>query len=235
MSRPLRINQPHIPFHVLNRGDNKEKIFHDDEDYIYYLKLIGRYKSKFKLKLYHFSLMPNHVHFQIEPMIENTLSKFMQCLTIAHTVYVNRKYNRVGHVWQGRFKSSIIGTDVYFLRCGFYIELNAKRANLVHVPEEWRWSSYRFYIGAEKDGLIKNLIDLDPFYLSLSDAGTGRQKEYKRLVNSMSEPANLQYIKKQLDIGVYGSDEFIKKIREDYGIKQKRKAGRPCKIVNNQI
>ena len=85
MGRALRITVPNLPFHILNRGNNRQLVFREKEDFSYYLGLLKRYKKEFAFRLYHFILMPNHTHFQMEPTIEGSLSKIMQRLTLAHT------------------------------------------------------------------------------------------------------------------------------------------------------
>jgi len=77
MPRPLRITIPDIPFHILNRGNNRQMIFRDDEDYEFFIDLLVRYKKELLFKLYHFCLMPNHTHFVMEPTIEGSLSRAM--------------------------------------------------------------------------------------------------------------------------------------------------------------
>ena len=118
MPRPLRITLPNLPFHILNRGNNRQKVFIDEFDFIYFIDLLKRFKKELNFKLYHFCLMPNHTHFIMEPTTEGSLPKIMLKLTLAHTRYFNKKYHGVGNVWQGRYKSSLIDKDNYFIWCG---------------------------------------------------------------------------------------------------------------------
>ncbi|MBM3251019.1 MAG: hypothetical protein FJZ07_02180, partial [Candidatus Nealsonbacteria bacterium] len=99
MPRPLRITTPNIPFHILNRGNNRQEVFKDEEDFEFFLNLLKRYKKELFFKLYHFCLMPDHTHFVLEPTIEESLPKIMLKLTLSHTRYFNKKYRGVGHVW----------------------------------------------------------------------------------------------------------------------------------------
>ncbi len=228
MSRPLRITMPNLPFHILNRGNARQNVFRDDEDFEYYLKLIKRYKKEFQFKLFHFVLMPNHVHFQMEPIIEGSISKIMQRLTLAHTWYFNKKYHSAGHVWQGRFKSSLIDKENYFLHCGMYIELNPARAGLVKNPEDWRFSSYNFYAFGKTDSAIKDILDCDPFYLELDSDDFGRQKNYRDMFReAIMQRDFLDEIRKKLDRGVLGGESFLQKVKEDYKIALPRARGRP--------
>lgn len=179
MARPLRITVPNLPFHVLDRGNNRQVVFREEQDFGYFLKLLKKYKKELKFKLYHFCLMPNHIHLVIEPTVEGSLPKIMMRLTLAYASFFNKKYRGVGHVWQGRYKSSLIDKEDYFIQCGVYIELNPVRAGLVARPEDWRWSSYRFYAFGEINPLIEGLIDVDPYYLELGTTPQERQKKYR--------------------------------------------------------
>jgi len=216
MGRALRIIVPNLPFHVLNRGNNRQLVFKDSEDFKYYLGLLIKYKKEFGFKLYHFILMPNHAHFLLEPTAEGSLPKFMQKITLAHTRYFNKKYQSIGHVWQGRYKSSLIDKEDYFIWCGLYIELNSVRARLAVLPEDWRWSSYNFYAFGKIDSLTENLIDVDPYYLKLGSTSQERQNRYREVVKEIIKEDSLKRIRKNLDGGVFGSDDFAKKIKEKF-------------------
>ena len=229
MGRPLRIITPNLPFHILNRGNNKQTVFRDKSDFIYYLELLKRYKKEFRFKLYHFSLMPNHIHLQMEPTEEGSLSKIMHRLTLAHTWYFNKKHRTVGHVWQGRFKSSLIDKDEYFLQCGFYIELNAKRAGLVEKSADWPWSSYGLYAFGKGESFVEEIVDIDPFYLELSDNPEKRQRIYRKMVEGPMEEDFLKKIRKGLDEGVFGSSKFVEKVKKKFKIGSTKPRGRPRK------
>jgi putative transposase len=231
MGRPLRIIVPNLPFHILNRGNNRQLVFREEEDFIYYLELLKRYKKELGFKLYHFILMPNHTHFQMEPTIEGNLSKIMQRLTLAHTWYFNKKYGGVGHVWQGRFKSSLIDKENYFLWCGLYIELNPVRAGLVQKPENWRYSSYNFYAqgDGETDSLIAEILDVDPYYLEFGVTLKERQEKYRKNMEEAIREEFLKNIRRELDEGVFGSPEFTQTMKEKFKIRSLKERGRPQK------
>lgn len=227
MPRPLRITIPNLPFHVLDRGNNRQIVFQEEEDFIYFLKLLKRYKKELKFKLYHFCLMPNHIHFMIEPTIEGSLSKIMMRLTLSYSSYFNKKYQGVGHVWQGRYKNSLIDKENYFIWCGLYIELNPVRAGLVVRPEDWQWSSYNFYAFGKVDASIEGLIDFDPYYLKLGNDLQERQKRYWQNIEEVMKEKFLKNIRGKLDEGVFGSLEFIQGMKRKFKIKSLRGRGRP--------
>lgn len=130
-------------YHIITRGNQKQQVFNDDEDCKNYLKRLKKYKQRYDFKLYGYCLMPNHVHLIGEIINSKNLSNFMHDLTRSYTAYFNKKYQKVGHLWQGRFKSKIILKDRYLISCINYIELNPIRANIINNPTEYIWSSYK--------------------------------------------------------------------------------------------
>jgi len=224
-----RINLPDLPFHILNRGNNKEPIFLDGSDYKYFLSLLLRFKKEYNPKIYHFCLMPNHIHLFLEPRVEGSLSKIMQKLTLTYAIYFNNKYGRVGHVWQGRFRSSLVDKENYFIYCGLYIELNPIRAGLVNKPEDWPWSSYNYYTSDKSDSNFNNLIDDDPYYLELGPDISSRINNYRFQVNRIMEEEAINNIRSQLDKGILGNLEFQEKFKGRYKFlnSSPRPRGRP--------
>jgi len=229
MPRPLRINLPDLSFHVLNRGNNRQEVFLDEADFLYYLGLLKRFKEELGIKLYHFCLMPNHTHFIIEPTIEGSLSKFMLKITLAYTRYFNKKYQGVGHVWQGRYKTSLIDGDDYFIRCGLYNELNPVRAGLVKNPEDWQFSSFRYYGLGERNYTIGSLIDTDPFYLESEDNPKEYSDKYLKNIRLVMSEGFLNNLRLGLDQGVFGRDSFIEEVKNRFKIGSLRPSGRPKK------
>ena len=153
MGYPPRVCFDGALYHVTARGDNRESIFVDGEDYQRYLLLLRRNKERFRFKLHAYALMPNHVHLILEPAAETTVSRIMQCVTIAYTRFFNRRHNRVGHVFQGRFHSRLIDRDSYLLVASRYVHRNPVKAKLARAPAEWPWSSYRAYLDRSQDPL----------------------------------------------------------------------------------
>ncbi|MCM8795699.1 MAG: transposase [Candidatus Omnitrophica bacterium] len=130
-------------YHIYARGNQKQKIFSNSDDFKFYLYQLRRYKRKFSFLLYGYCLMPNHIHLIGKPIVPENLSKFMQCLQRSYTAYYNNKYEKTGHLWQGRFKMKVIAEDNYLIDCIAYIEENPVRANLAITPKEYEFSSYR--------------------------------------------------------------------------------------------
>lgn len=129
-------------YHIYARGNQKQAVFRNKEDFAFYLHQLKHYKRKYSLLLYGYCLMPNHIHIIGEPKDPTKLSKFVQCLHRSYTAYYNKKYNKVGHLWQGRFKAKAITRDRYLIDCITYVEGNPVRANLVRSMKEYEFSSY---------------------------------------------------------------------------------------------
>jgi putative transposase len=245
MPRGSRLTLDNAIFHIINRGNARQDIFHDEEDFEKFLHILARYKEKLGFKMYHFCLIPNHHHFEWEIPKAGLLSKAMQGISLSYSRYNHSKYCTVGYLWQGRFKNVIVEKDNYALWLGAYIERNPQRAGLVADPKDWKWSSYRFYaygeplriLIAKENGTRKwvDLIDSDPYYERFGQTPIERQKNYREFVLEIDD----QKMKEKLpfqDGGVVGSEEFKMKmttIMESSGMLVKpKKRGRPPKIKN---
>ncbi|MBL7197921.1 MAG: transposase [Candidatus Omnitrophica bacterium] len=130
-------------YHIITRGNQKQKVFIQEEDYLKYVSILKKAKRKYKINLYSYCLMPNHVHLLVAPEKAPTISGFMHWLSLGYTVYFNSKYGKKGHLWQGRFKGKPILKGDYLIQCAAYIEGNPVRAKLVTDMAAYKWSSYR--------------------------------------------------------------------------------------------
>ena len=183
MAYPSRLCFDGALYHVTARGDNREPILLDADDAHRYLVLLRRNKDRFRFKLHAYALMPNHVHLILEPAQGTTVSRIMQCLTIAYTKYFNRRHRRVGHVFQGRFHSRLIEKDAYLLVASRYVHLNPVRARLARQPADWPWSSYQAYRAAGQDPL--RLADVEDVLCLVSRSFEHQREEYCEFVESL--------------------------------------------------
>lgn len=156
MPRTARVTFENSVYHIITRGNQKQTVFLDMADYQIYLKMLAKQKKRFGFKLYSFCLMPNHVHLLMQVEKANVLSSIMRSLNLSYTLYFNFKYQKVGHLWQDRFKSRIIEKNEYLLECMKYIEENPLRASLVKSIDKYNWSSYKFR--SEDNLLLDNLF-----------------------------------------------------------------------------
>jgi putative transposase len=141
MTRPLRLEYPGALWHVTNRGVEQRAIFLDNNDRYRFLEILAEAVPRFRWRLYAWVLMRNHFHLLVET-VEPTLSRGMQRIDCEYAEAFNWRHRRVGHLFQGRFKSHLIDSESYLLEVARYIVLNPVRAKIVATPEEWDWSSY---------------------------------------------------------------------------------------------
>jgi REP-associated tyrosine transposase len=144
MARPPRLQAPGTLHHLIARGNERREVFRDEADREDYLERIARYRKRFGFHLYAYCLMPNHVHLAVEQG-PASLSAFMHALQSSYTQYFNRRHGRVGHLFQGRYKSFLVDCDRYFLALVRYIHENPVKAGLVREAHIYRWSSDRFF------------------------------------------------------------------------------------------
>ena len=148
MVRPLRIEFPGALYHVTSRGDRQEAIFDDDQDRTALLNILGDVVSRFRWQCHAYCLMGNHYHLMIETP-QGNLTKGMRQLNGVFTQWSNRRHQRSGHLFQGRYKAILVDRNAYFLELARYIVLNPVRARIVAQPGQWPWSSYRAMVGEE--------------------------------------------------------------------------------------
>lgn len=146
---------PGAIYHITTRGNHRNDIFKEGEDYLLYLSILKESIERFKASLYCYCLMTNHVHLIIETT-EIKISEIMKRINSLYTKNYNIKYNLVGHLFQGRYFSELIETDSYTLEASKYVHLNPVKAKMVKYPEEYEWSSYGMYIGITKENLISS-------------------------------------------------------------------------------
>jgi len=127
------------------RGNNKQDIFLADGDMNKYYYLLAEAKKKYDFNLHAFCFMRNHVHLIIHERTDS-VSEIMRCINSGFGIFINRKYERVGHIFQGRFRSEPIEDDSYLLSAVRYVHNNPVKAGLVDSPEDYYWSSYRGYL-----------------------------------------------------------------------------------------
>ncbi len=148
MARKPRLHAPGGFYHVMLRGNNGQPIFFSETDRCRLSLLIQEVCERFNFRIHGFCFMKNHIHLILQ-VSENHISSAMQNLSSRYTRYINRKEKRIGHLFQGRFKSILIEDSDYLLQLIRYVHLNPVRAGIVAKPEHYPWSGHRAYLGAE--------------------------------------------------------------------------------------
>ena len=207
MARPLRLELAGALYHVTSRGDGREDIFLSDEDRLAWLATLAEVCKRFNWVCHAYCQMTNHYHMVVETPDAN-LSKGMRQLNGVYTQRFNRSHQRVGHVFQGRFKAILVDKDNYLLELARYVVLNPPRAKMIRRLEQWRWSSYLATCGqAAKPAWLQ--VDF-----VLSQFSSHRARAIARYVAFVHEGAKLPSVWSQLQGQVYlGSDAFVAKMQ----------------------
>jgi putative transposase len=216
IARAVALAYPH---HVTQRGNYKQPVFEDKDDFIRYKSWLQDYIHKFSLQIWAYCLMSNHVHFICIPQTEETLSKTFNTLHMRYSQYFNRKMDVKGHLWQGRFFSCVLD-ERHLYAAIRYVENNPVRANIVERAENYIWSSSRGHILRGSDSLLSGDCYLE------EDV-----KDWRSYLNEKDDIQMIKAIKKNTMTGrPCGNDTFINDIEKLLGRELKAKAwGRPRK------
>jgi REP element-mobilizing transposase RayT len=179
MTSAARIWYPNAIYHITARGNRRNDIFKDEEDFQIYLTIIEGaieyFEKQFEILCY--CLMDNHIHILLQTN-EKHLKYFVSRVNSIYAKFFNNKYNYIGHLYQDRYFSEIIESDTQLLETSRYIHLNPVRANMVANPEDYKWSSFAIYIDDNKEKLINPQKILSYFK-------SGKQKQlYKAFVKN---------------------------------------------------
>ncbi|HEX7979363.1 MAG TPA: transposase [Gemmatimonadaceae bacterium] len=180
MPRPPRVVRAGDVLHLIQRGNNRAACFVDDTDCERYLNLLLRASRRTRCAIHAYVLMPNHAHLLVTAGESLAPARMMQELGRDYVRYFNDRHVRTGTLWEGRYRSSLIDSERYFLTCSRYIEMNPVRAGLVGEPEAYRWSSFRSNTEGEPDALICP----HAVYLALGRCGRERRAAYRALFDT---------------------------------------------------
>lgn len=207
MARRRRITYEGALYHVISRGNQKQPIFFDDEDYREYLIRLHAYKRRYSFSLYAYTLMQNHVHLLIQQR-DVPLSKIMQGVMQSYAMYHNRKYGKTGHLFQGRYKAIMCDGDAYLLELIRYLHLNPVRGHLVSKPDKYRWSSHKAYLDARNT----ELVDVE---FPLSVLAINKKAAVAAYENFMNDGLNIGHMEEFYNVKeqIYlGDDGFVEEI-----------------------
>lgn len=228
MARQSRLILPNQPHHVIQRGNDNQPIFRDEDDYGRFLGCLKDAARLYRVAVHAYVLMPNHLHLLVTPGDEEGLGLMMQKLGRLYVPWFNNKYGRSGTLFQGRFRTSVLDPEQYFLGCIRYIELNPVRHQLAATALDYPWSSYAHHAGVRPDPVI---TDHAKFW-ALGNTPFQREAAYIELVEQGLSAAELEAINKAVLKGApLGSHAFKVELEK----KTKRtilpaKRGRPFKV-----
>jgi REP element-mobilizing transposase RayT len=207
MARPLRLEFPGAIYHLTSRGNARLPIFEDDHDRQRFFIILQQVLKRFNWLCHAYCLMQNHYHLVVET-IDGNLSQGMRHLNGVYTQDFNRRHNRTGHIFQGRYKSIVAERDSYLLELCRYVVLNPVRAGLVSQPGTYPWSSYRATAGLGKGA---SFVTVDWILGQFGGRRSEGQKRYRRFVLAgIRKPSLWEKVKSQ---PILGTEEFIEKIR----------------------
>ncbi len=203
MARPLRLEFAGALYHVTSRGDGREDIFRAVGDRRVFFDVLGGVWGRFSWIVHAYCLMTNHYHLLVETP-DGNLAKGMRELNGVYTQRFNRVYQRVGHVFQGRYKAILVEKETYFLELARYVVLNPVRARMVPSPGDYPWSSYRAMIGEEAaPEWLERRATLAAFGQTEAQAIEG----YRSFVAAgLGQPSPWESLKRQVFLG---SDAFV--------------------------
>jgi REP element-mobilizing transposase RayT len=211
MARPWRLQYEGAIYHIMSRGVGRGKIFLTNDDYSRLLEYIENAREKFNLDIFAFVLMSNHYHMFLRTN-EPNLSRTMQWIQTAYSIYYNRNHKRSGHLFQGRYKSIIVGDESYWHILSLYIHLNPLRAGIIEKLSEYKWSSYHDYVNAKK---VHKWVNSEAVLEGLGSNKQDSRKEYRKLIREVSgkEKDFLENIKYGM---ILGSDKFVEWVQKKF-------------------
>lgn len=214
MPRHARLRLAGIPFHVIQRGNNRSNCFFSERDYGRYLAYLQMLTRKHRVAVHAYVLMTNHVHLLMTPEAADGIGLVMKFLGQLYVQYVNRAHERSGSLWEGRFRSCLVDNESYALRCHSYIENNPVRAGMVGDPGDYPWSSYRANALGHPDALLA----LHPSVEALARSSTERQAAYRKLFADQLDPAAVAEIRAMTNGGyALGSEAFRRDVASALG------------------
>ncbi len=203
MARRMRIEVEGGLYHLITRGVGRQDIFHDEQDFAKFLALLAAQKLTLPFYLYAYCLMTNHLHLLIERRVDD-IGRIMQRVLTGYAQYYNRRYGRVGHVFQGRHKAVLCQSEPYLAELVRYIHLNPVRAKMVELPEQYAYSSHREYLGIDK----RTIVDVDPVLRRFGPKpALARRRFAAHVAAGMKLGAQEQFYASES--GILGSEEFV--------------------------
>lgn len=225
MPRRARLSLPGIPWHIIQRGNNRSVCFYAEDDYFFYIYHLADLAIRFDCAIHAYVLMTNHVHLLLTPEKADSAALLMKNLGQRYVQYINRTYRRSGTLWEGRFRSCLTQSEDYVLTCYRYIELNPVRAAMVRHPRDYRWSSYAGNAQGKRDTLLMPHEQ----YLRLGRTDGERREAYRALFNAHIDGPVLDQIRQATNGNhALGSQRFQKEIEAALGRRAERgEPGRP--------
>jgi putative transposase len=211
MSRPLRLDHAGAVWHVTSRGNEKRDIFRDAQDRRDLLRVLGRVVEVCRWRIHAYVLMGNHYHLLLETP-EPTLSKGMHQLNGTYTRHFNTRHERIGHLFQGRFKAILVEKEAHLLELIRYVVLNPVRAGLVSGPEQWEWSNFACTAGLSRPPVW---LEID-WTLSQFGGGAFASDRYMQFVDAGKANPRTPWVNLRKQVFL-GGDRFRRRVQAEIG------------------
>ena len=227
MARQPRLALPGYPHHVIQRGNNRQPIVLDEADRRMLYSLWLEESQRHKVAVNAYVLLDNHFHMLLTPPSDEAMSLMMQSVGRTYVRYFNKRHNRSGTLWEGRYKSSLIDSEGYLLTCMAYIDLNPVRAGLAESAEDFSWSSYKHLAGQS----IDKLVTPHALYWGLGNTPFAREAAYAEFVaRGLSAATQKALTESALKGRVVGRPDFLTSLEKNTQRQiLPQKAGRPFK------
>ena len=178
MARQPRLDLPDIPQHIVQRGNNRLPCFLDNDDRRRYLVLLHEALLDSRCQLHAYVLMDNYVHLLATPPKIGAIGRLMQKLERGYVGQFNARHRRTGTLWEGRYKTSLVDSETYVLRCYRYIYLNPVRARMTDDPTAYPWSSCASHCDQDSHAILTP----HPAFLALAAEPDARAETYRQLL-----------------------------------------------------
>jgi len=234
MPRKARKKSESGVYHIIMRGINRQSIFEDEEDFVKFFQTIQHYKEQSGYEIYAYCLMGNHVHLLLK-MGKDPLEQVMRRICGSYVYWYNQKYQRIGNLFQDRFKSEPVEDDTYFLIVQRYIHQNPIKAGLVRSAEQYKWSSFNEYVNkttvvdtnftleifnSDKEKAIKNFIHYnneanDDVCLEMEEKHRITDEEARNIIKKVCKVNNASDMQR---LDILTRNRYLKELKEEYSL-----------------
>jgi len=227
MARKPRIHAPGATYHVILRGNARQDIFSDDKDRYRFYEILQKSCERYQCRVHAFCLMTNHIHLEMQ-VGDFSLSRIMQNISQRYTQWLNWRYKKSGHVFQGRYKAVMVDADEYLLELAAYIHLNPVRAHMTDQPQAYQWSSHRAYLGKETLSWLETDYILSQFS---ADETKARTKFAAFVGERVTDGRRDEFHgERTADSRIFGDDKFVDVVLTKAEVRPERKPG-VCEVV----
>ncbi|MFN3437941.1 MAG: transposase [Acidovorax sp.] len=228
MARLPRLTLPGHLHHIIQRGNNRQPIFGDSEDYGLMLALLADNAQKYAVAVHAYVLMGNHFHLLATPTSTDGLPQMMQAVGRRYVQHFNRRHGRTGTLWEGRYRSTVLDPERYLLPCMVYLDLNPVRAGLVPQAADYAWSSHAHWLGLRHD----RLLTPHTLYWGLGNTPFAREAAYAALVQAgIGSQEQAALTDSALSGWALGQPKFVEELQKTTQRRVARgHAGRPVSV-----